>query len=71
MDNPLSKDAQKLLDKLIADATSGLLVHERILNPKNASIYIYNLFIGDYRFSYSTFKEILTYLQDIECQSTK
>ena len=69
MDNPLSKDAQKLLDKLVQDTSSKMRIDERVFNPQSAPTYIYNLFTGEYSYSYNTFKELFNYLSLAKSQS--
>lgn len=60
----LSPSAQKLLNRLVKDTCSKLKEEERIFNKNNGAIYIYNLFIGEYDYSYKTFKELFEYLQN-------
>jgi hypothetical protein len=69
MTNQLSKAAQELLDKLVADYSSKMREDEREFNPKHASSYIYNLFRGEYNFSYKTYKELFDYLSSINYPS--
>lgn len=58
--NNLKKDTvEKLLDKLVQDYGSGLLPEERFFKKEDIPAYVYNLFIGNYVFSYEDFKELL------------
>lgn len=59
--------AEKLLNKLIQDYCSGLPPEERIFKSKDVPAYIYNLYRGNYEFSYEDFKklmELITYKKD-------
>lgn len=62
----MEKRSAELLDRLVKDYNSGMLEHERVLEAKSAPAYIYNLFVGDYQFSYKQFKEIYEYLKTAE-----
>ena len=56
--------AEKLLNKLIQDYGSGLPPEERVFKQEDVPAYIYNLYRGNYEFSYDDFKklmELITY----------
>ena len=54
----LSAGASELLNKLILDLKSKLPPEERIYNKKDNASLIYNLFRGNYDFSYKQYKEV-------------
>ena len=56
--------AEKLLDKLIQDYGSGLPPEERVFKKQDVSAYIYNLYRGQYEFSYDDFKKLLQLIQE-------
>lgn len=58
----LSPKASELLDKLVSDFKSKLPVGERVLEDNDYPSLIYNLFNGDYDFSYKIYKELFNYL---------
>lgn len=57
----LTKGTKQLLDQLVNDYGSGLPSNERIFEIKSIPAYIYNLFRGQYEFSYKQFQELLDY----------
>ena len=54
----LSAGASELLNKLVLDLKSKLPPEERIYNKKDNASLIYNLFRGNYKFSYKQYKEV-------------
>lgn len=54
----LSAGAYVLLNKLILDLRSKLPPEERVYNKKDNASLIYNLFRGEYQFSYKQYKEV-------------
>ena len=54
----LSAGAYGLLNKLILDLKSKLPPEERIFNEKDKASLIYNLFRGNYDFSYKQYTEV-------------
>jgi len=54
----LSAGASELLNKLILDLKSTLPPEERVYNKKDNASLIYNLFRGNYDFSYKQYKEV-------------
>lgn len=54
----LSAGASELLKKLVLDFKSKLPPEERIYNKKDNASLIYNLFRGNYEFSYKQYKEV-------------
>lgn len=54
----LSAGASELLNKLVLDLKSKLPPEERIYNKKDNASLIYNLFRGNYEFSYKQYKEV-------------
>ena len=54
----LSAGASELLNKLVLDLKSKLPPEERIYNKKDNASLIYNLFRGNYDFSYKQYKEV-------------
>lgn len=59
--------AEVLLNQLIQDYGSGLPKDERVFKKKDVPAYLYNLYNGNYSFSYEDFKklmELITYKMD-------
>ena len=54
----LSAGASELLNKLVLDLKSKLPPEERVYNKKDNASLIYNLFKGNYEFSYKQYKEV-------------
>lgn len=54
----LSAGASEFLNKLMLDFKSKLPPEERIYNKKDNASLIYNLFRGNYEFSYKQYKEV-------------
>ena len=54
----LSAGASELLNKLVLDLKSKLPPEERVYNKKDNATLIYNLFKGNYSFSYKQYKEV-------------
>lgn len=54
----LSDGASDLLNKLVLDFKSNLPPEERVYNKKDNVSLIYNLFKGNYAFSYNQYKEV-------------
>ena len=54
----LSAGAYGLLNKLILDLKSKLPPEERVYENKDNASLIYNLFRGEYDFSYKQYKEV-------------
>ncbi len=58
----LSTTAKKLLNNLIQDYKSGIPANERQYELKDNEPLLYNLFCGNYNFSYKIFKELHIFL---------
>lgn len=54
----LPAGASELLNKLVLDLKSKLPPEERVYNKKDNASLIYNLFRGNYEFSYKQYKEV-------------
>jgi len=54
----LSAGASELLNKLVEDLRSKLPPGERDFDKKDNASLIYNLFMGNYEFSYKQYKEV-------------
>lgn len=55
----LSKSSYVLLNKLILDLKSTLPISEQVYDKKDNASLIYNLFRGNYEFSYNQYNEII------------
>ena len=62
----LSYESYNLLEKLILDLYIKLPPEKRIYNKKDNPTLIYNLFTGNYSFSYKQYKEIYNALLNLE-----
>jgi len=58
----MTKKAELLLKKLVNDYHTSL---PKKLNVNSRSTYIYNLFMGKYKFSFETYDEIFEYLCEL------
>jgi hypothetical protein len=54
----IKTEVEDLLYKLVQDYHSTLPVEERIFNPNDRAALIYNLFQGNYKFSFNTYNEL-------------
>lgn len=54
----LSADAYELLNKMILDLKSKLPPEEQVYNKKDNVSLIYNMFRGNYEFSYKQYKDV-------------
>lgn len=64
----LSPNTYKLLNTLIADLKSTLPPEEQIYKDADNKVLIYNLFRGNYHFSYSQYIELCKCLFDRDLQ---
>lgn len=62
----LTKGTKQLLDQLVNDYASGVPKDERKFNINCIPAYIYNLFKGQYEFSYKQFQELLAYFDHLK-----
>lgn len=59
----VKKGVEKLLDKLVQDYGSGRPPEERDFKKENIPAYIYNLYNGNYQFSYKDFKSLMELME--------
>jgi len=58
-------EVEKLLYKLVQDYKSTSSIEERIFNPNDRAALIYNLFQGNYKFSFNTYNELFKFFCNI------
>lgn len=63
MNSQENKGADKLLNKLVQDYCSKLPPEERGFKKENIPAYLYNLFNGNYQYSYNTFKDLMKLIE--------
>lgn len=64
MNSQVNKGVEKLLNKLVQDYGSGLPPEERYFKKKDIPAYIYNLYNGNYQFSYNDFKQLIKLMEE-------
>ena len=58
-------DVEDLLYKLVQDLKSTMPVEERVFHPDDRASLIYNLFQGNYKFSFETYNELFKFFCNI------
>lgn len=62
MEGKLSKKSYLILNSIVLDLKSTLPPSLKVYNKKDNEAIIYNMFKGDYKFSFNQYKEIINFL---------